>query len=317
MQEPDEVQGPCRVLRGQAPSQGGAEVVLLGVHARQPLGLVRPAELVVRAGGHGQEVAEVARPQHVEVLVLGAALDGEVAHRVEQPVPRPIRVFATDDQRLVDEPGDQVQDVLLADPAARAHRFDGVQAEPTGEDRKAPEQAALWLIEQPVGPVDRRPQRSLARRHVGGGDAAQQAEAVRQPLVDLGQREDLEPARGQLDRERQPVEAAADPDDKVGVRWRVDQSGCGTLGARQEQPGGVVGLQRLWGIGGPRLDPQGGEGEHRLGREAKRLAAGRYERDRRACLQERAGHLAAGVEKMLAVVEDQQRTARPQATRQG
>jgi len=83
-------------------------------------------------------------------------------------------VLPADHQRLVDQPREQVEQRLLVDPVARADVLHRVQAEAAGEHRQAVQQAALGLLQQRVGPVDRGAQGALARRHaVVGGRAAQ------------------------------------------------------------------------------------------------------------------------------------------------
>ena len=63
-----------------------------------------------------------------------------------------------------------------------------------------------------MAPLQRRRQRLLARRRRAAA-GAQQAEAVVQPLGERRGAERAEPAGGELERERQPVEAEADARD--------------------------------------------------------------------------------------------------------
>ena len=80
--------------------------------------------------------------------------------------------------------------------------------QPPANADKPGEQSLLILVEQPVAPVDRRLQRALALRRVARA-AGQHRQAALEPVEDLGRREDLGSGGGQLDRERQPVEALA------------------------------------------------------------------------------------------------------------
>ena len=65
------------------------------------------------------------------------------------------------------------------------------------------------MVEQLVAPLDGRAQRLLPVRRVAGA-AGEQVEALREPLDDLLWCQRFHPRRGQLEREREPVEAARD-----------------------------------------------------------------------------------------------------------
>ena len=74
----------------------------------------------------------------------------------------------------------------------------------------------LGRLEQVVAPVDRVAERALPRRQIVGA-AGEQVEPLLEPAEDRLRREQLDARGRELDRERQAVEAAADP----GHRGRV------------------------------------------------------------------------------------------------
>ena len=91
-----------------------------------------------------------------------------------------------------------------------------------GEHREPGEEPLLLLGEELVAPLDRGPERPLARLGVAAAD--EQIEPLRESLQDLAWAEHARSRRGQLDGERQIVQAAAELDD---LRARL-QTGPGT-----------------------------------------------------------------------------------------
>src|SRR5919197_4010304 len=75
------------------------------------------------------------------------------------------------------------------------------------ENRQSPEQLLLFRHKKVVRPLDRCPQGLLAR--LGVAAALEQIEALREPLEDLGGREDPRPGGGELDGQRKVVEPPA------------------------------------------------------------------------------------------------------------
>jgi hypothetical protein len=114
------------------------------------------------------------------------------------------------------------------------------------------QEAALGLAQELIAPVDGRAQRLLAR---DGRPAAtgEQAELVVEARRDALDRQHLDPRGGQLDRQRDAVQAPADLDQRGGVvrldpETRIDQPR-----ALDEQPdagvadeGGDVRSRRRW-----------------------------------------------------------------------
>ena len=91
------------------------------------------------------------------------------------------------------------------------------ERERAGEDREAGQHACCGSAQQVVRPVERRPQRPMtfdARPPAPG----QQAEHVVEAIGDLGRAQRARPGRGELDGQRDAVEAAADPRDGLASR---------------------------------------------------------------------------------------------------
>ena len=84
------------------------------------------------------------------------------------------------------------------------------------EDRQPCEQLLLLGCEEVVAPLDRRAEGALAFGQVAGAPGQQRQPAL-EPLQDLGRRERLHPGGGELERERQLVEPAADRCHRVAV----------------------------------------------------------------------------------------------------
>ena len=102
-----------------------------------------------------------------------------------------------------------------------------------GEDRHAPEQPLLRLGEERVAPVDRGAQRLLPLGRVAraGGE---HVERVVEPLEQRFRRQEPQPGGGELERERQAVEAPADGRDGGRVLGRQLER-ASSLGALDEQ----------------------------------------------------------------------------------
>ena len=82
----------------------------------------------------------------------------------------------------------------------------GVERAAAAEDGEPGEEPLLVLVEQVVAPRDRRAQRRVAL--VGVAAALEQVEPLRDPLEQLLGAEELDARGGELDREREAVEAA-------------------------------------------------------------------------------------------------------------
>jgi hypothetical protein len=139
-------------------------------------------------------------------------------------------------------------------------------------------------IEQLVAPFDRRAQRLLTRRHVTR-PGCQQRQALLEPLQKFRKLENRHARSGELDREREPVEAVADLA-HLGGRLEVRHHAAGAGG---EEELSVLEPQRLDRI---RL----------FRRHVQRLAAGHEDfHVRRACDEGR--HDRRGLHQLFEVVK--------------
>ena len=137
------------------------------------------------------------------------SLERERADAVEQPVAdEPRRSSSTmTSERLASRP---TTSIAAEAGTSSASRTDSTAASgaPAGERGQRPQAALVVGEQQLVAPRDRRLQRAAALRPAAGR-VAQHAEAVVEAAGDLLDRQRLGARRGELDRQRQPVERAA------------------------------------------------------------------------------------------------------------
>ena len=93
-------------------------------------------------------------------------------------------------QRLIDQPGKQLEHAPLFHRLAAAHTFCGLQCPASREHRQATEQELLRVRQQVVTPIDRRKQRLVPRQR-GPAAAGQQIQAIVQTIRDLLDRQHL------------------------------------------------------------------------------------------------------------------------------
>ena len=188
------------VAVGRREGDRGADVVAVGVHPVQPLahrGALEPALGVL------EDLAEMPRVGAPGVVEPAAGLEqvvGVLAHGLEH---REAPVAARQ-QAVLDQRGETVERVQAAD------RLGGLEREAADEHAEPLERGLRGRVEQVVAPADRRPQRLLARaaRRVSprsGGPAACSSRS----RIAAGA-EDLRARGGELDRQRQAVQARAD-----------------------------------------------------------------------------------------------------------
>ena len=186
-----------------------------------------------------------------------SALLGVLAQGLQEPVARRRAEGLGDDERLVDQPGDEVEDLRGLDRPAGADGLGPFEREAAGEDGQAAEEGALGRGEQGVGPVDERPERLVAGQGRPAA-AGEEAEAVVQARGDLLHAEHAHPRGGELEGEGDAVQTAADLRD---VRARSGRS-PGRRGRRRRR------ARRR----GPRPRSTGGCGRSAPGRRPARAA---------------------------------------------
>ena len=182
----------------------------------------------------------------------------------------------------------------------------GGQRETAREHGQAAEDRPLVLGEQVMAPVEGRAQGLVAERR-RAGPADQDREHVVQPLRQLAGGQDPHPRGGQLDRERQAVDAAAHLQDRGGVVVREPERRQHQLRPLLEEPDRVVRGQR----GRGRCRPVLGQRERRdrpapLPVHAEHLAAGGEDGQGRAGAEQPLGEVGRGGRQVLAVVQDEQ-----------
>ena len=109
----------------------------------------------------------------------------------------------------------------------------------TGENGEPAQHEALDVGQEPVAPVQRRLQRLLSRRR-GALALPEQSEALVEQCGGLLQAVGLDPAGGELDRQRHAVELAADAGDDRGigiVELDLRAAGHGAFEEELESPG--------------------------------------------------------------------------------
>ena len=166
--------------------------------------------------------------------------------------------------------------------AAGDDRFRGGEVRAAGEHREPVQRLAFGVVEQVVGPVDRVAQRlvPLQRRAAAPGE---QLEALIEPRDQIlgGQRPHAR--RGQLDRERDPVEATTELRDRARVAIGEREVALRVLRAIHEQPHRVRSREHL------ERRVRAGEAERRdrddlLARDRQALPARREHHHPRAAL---------------------------------
>ena len=139
----------------------------------------------------------------------------------------------------------QIHDRPLVEVAERgAERLGQAEPEAARAHAQPAQHPALVVVEEVVAPLDRGQQRLLARQR-GARPAGEQPEALAEIVGDPLRRELSATGRGQLDRQRDPVELLADVDDRLdlhGAQAQVRPSPAGTV---EEQPDRVELVERL------------------------------------------------------------------------
>ena len=163
------------------------------------------------------------------VLLAGCVepLERELPDRLEHPEALlAVRIGAAADEALVEQRRQRVE-VGAADLLRVLERGAAAEHREPGEER------LLVLAEQVVAPRDRGAQRGMAL--VGVTAALEEVEPLPDPLEQLLRAEQLDPRGGELDREREAVEAA----DQLVDGGRVTDVGADRLRALEEQRDGV------------------------------------------------------------------------------
>ena len=273
------------------PGESGPQVVQFGFDPFDAL-LVVVAGGRVESRGERRVVIAVPAAHRIALTRLTEPLLRVLPDRLQHSVTRSATDVLGEHQRLVDQQGEEVENLMTFDVATGCRRR-GIEIESGHEHREPREQHAFRLGQQRMRPVHRRAQRLLSP-HRRACPARQQPEAIVQPVPDLGQGEHPHTRGSQFDCQRDAVEPPTD----------VDHDGAILLGEMEigPDPTGALGEQfhRLVAERQRRYPP-----DH-LARNADRFPTGRQQRRRRAARLHRDHQFRARVEQMLAVVQHQQ-----------
>ena len=200
--------------RPRTPVEGHAEVLGVRVHPVEPVGIAGPPGLGL-GGPASRRKRRNGGPATARPRRLRSASRGRTGGSSRASGTGSLGRVVGDDQAAVDEPAPGRRAaravrrgrraVVAADPRSAA--ASSVQPPAKTESRRS----SRWSVvgQQVPAPVDQRLERLLAR-HRGPAAAGEEPEAVVQPLGDVSARQHVDPRRGELDRERDAVEPAAD-----------------------------------------------------------------------------------------------------------
>ena len=314
--EPPQARGEAQ-LRARSvrilvrPGQCGAKVVVIVRQAREPLRLLSTREEPgPRLLDDGEIPVAVAGVDRRCLGGLGQALLRVVADRLEHAIARLARRRFGQEQRLVDEPLEEVEHLVGDDGAAGRHRLGRLEGERPREHREPGEQRALGVGQQVEAPVHGGAKRPMTRQ-CRAAAPGQQAEAMVEPGGDLGRRQGANPGRRELDRQRDAVETVADLHDRLCVLGSSPKPGSIARPRSRKRRTASEAESCCELVRRQRADQcrqrHRGNGHEALTAHAERLPAGGDDAEVGAAAQERVGYLHDGVEDVLAVVEDHER----------
>ena len=292
---------------GQADGGRGPQIAQLGIEPVQPGALIGGHQ--VRRGrlGQGQVVIAMGGPGGPG---RRRAQRGQPGGRVlpdglQQPVPARAGTGVTElDQALVHQRTQMTQHLPGRHIRARGDRLGAGQAEPPSEGRQPGQHRPLGAGQQLPRPVHHGPQRLLPRQP-GPRPAGQQREPLIEPGLQLARRHDPQPGRGQLDRQRDPIQPPADPPGHRGGLLVPGQRHPLRGGPVRQQPHRLAGQDRP-GVSAVARSAHGRHPVDALSADAERLAAGGQQRQVRAAPQQRVGQLRARADHVLTVVQQYQ-----------
>src|SRR5829696_1710239 len=194
------------ITAGDGRLQGRRDIGAIRLQYLQPTHLLRaPAQL-----GRcclDQQTAPVPMRRFYQIRFAGLlqTFTSVLADGLQQPEAVLLHAFYDHNQRLVDQPPEQVQNVVGFNPRVRTDGHGRLDSPTASEDCQAPQQRALLLLQKVITPVDRAPQCLLPRQD-GPPSPTEKAESVGQAASNLFRREQFDPSRGKLERQWNPVE---------------------------------------------------------------------------------------------------------------
>ena len=163
---------------------------------------------------------------------MGKYLDG-----LQQPVAGSGGGVLGLNERLINQGGEQPGCLAVPYGRASGHFLRSTQRPASGEDSKPTEQCLLRLAEQLMAPVNRGPERLMPRGRADG--AAQQREPVIEAVGDLPDAQRGYPRGGQLQRQRDAIQAKADGTQRGDIGRSDHQArpgGAGPVGKQGHRP---------------------------------------------------------------------------------
>ena len=263
-------------------------------------------------------VLEMARRERFPFSVLREFLERVGARRFQQAVSGGRPRGVDDDERRVDERGNQFERGEFFGVRLAADVECSVEREGAREDRDGAEETLPALVEQRVAPVERGGERALPRR-IRVAAVAQQAKALVEASRDVADRERARLRRGELDGQRDAVQPAADVRYERCVGVGQDKAGVDGPGALNEQRDRGkrqrVGDAQLFVVVEERRRERR-RPERRLGGDREALPARRQDRKLGTRAQERCGDPRGVLHEVLAVVEHEQHVGRSERQRE-
>ena len=162
------------------------------------------------------------------------ALERELADGFEHPVAWLIVGCFDPQQALVDERAQAIEHVLAQLLGRSSDHLRILEPAATDEHGEPLQESPARLVEQVVTPGDRAAERALSLRQVARA-AGEQVELVPQPGEDGRGRQAADARRGELDGQRHPAQAGADPGHRIGVVGGQREVGPDAGRARHEQ----------------------------------------------------------------------------------
>jgi len=225
---------------------------------------------------------------------------------LQHPVAADAGVARASEHGPVGQPGHQIGDAAGGQVLVGHHLFGRVDVERRGEHRQAQEQQLLLWREQVEGPVDD-PAEGVVARVAAAVGRPEQLEPRIQPVGEVVDGQRADPRGGQLDRQREAVEGAADVANPLDDLRAGREVGVGGAGPVTEQPDRRdAHLLGIWLGHLERPDDQ-----DLLAVHAEPLAAGREQTNLGGDREQLLGDPGDGGEQVLAVVDDQQPASAP------
>ncbi len=261
--------GQGRGVMADEPPDGDAQVLLLGSQALGPFGVAFSGPLGVvheRA-----EVLRVSLRDSVAVRARGEAFGGELSNGREHAEPWP-GVGGDDAHEAV--PGERIQQVEHLVLGALGNVRCGGDRPSVDEDRQAGQQVPLRVVEEVDAPFDGGAEGALPFGEIDRA-GTQRVEHVLEPSEQRIRCEQSRARRGQLDGERQTVEAPADLHNRERVvlgQGEVEADGLGSIdeqlhrGQRSELFDRRLLRERRHRQRTDRILPLGAEPQHRAAR---------------------------------------------------